>query len=59
MRDIERIEPICNTIKEIWTENPDLRLGQLLCNVIPEGYIYFIEDDDLINTIKNYYKGGI
>ncbi len=56
MRDPERIEPMLETIKEIWKENPDLRLGQLLCNAVPESLIYYIEDEALIEAVKKYYK---
>lgn len=25
--------------------HPDLRLGQLICNIIPEDKLYYVEDD--------------
>lgn len=48
MRDPKRIPAILKLIKEQWTKNPDLRLGQLLSNVSPTNYdIFFLEDDQL------------
>ena len=56
MRDPRRIRPTLDKIEEIWKENPDLRLGQLLCNAVPESIIYYIEDDTLIEALEKYYK---
>ena len=56
MRDPKRIDKILDELKSIWVKHPDLRLGQLLLNVIPETYLYYVEDDDLIKAIKNTYE---
>ena len=56
MRDPERIGPMLEVIKKIWEKYPDLRLGQLLCNAVPESLIYYIEDEALIGAIEKYYK---
>ena len=61
MRDPGRIDKILDDIKSIWKKHPDMRLGQLLCNVIPETYMYFVEDDSMIDAVKKYYgqiEGG-
>jgi len=55
MRNPKRIEPILQKIKEIWMKNPDLRLGQLIGNVIDPKYLYEIEDEVLIGIIKDIY----
>lgn len=34
MRDLERIDRICQKLNKIWKEIPDQRLGQLLENYI-------------------------
>lgn len=56
MRDPNRIDEILDELKSIWVKHPDLRLGQLLLNTVPEAYLYYIEDDELIKELKNTYK---
>lgn len=56
MRDVNRIDVILNEIKNIWKKYPDLRLGQLICNVIRDPALYYIEDEDLIKELKELYK---
>lgn len=57
MRDTNRIEPMLEVIKNIWKENPDLRLGQLFANLPMDiNRLYFIEDEDLIALIKRFYE---
>ena len=56
MRDPRRIDDILARIKTVWEKNPDLRLGQLICNVVPESYVYFIEDDTMITAIEKGYE---
>ena len=34
MRDINRIQIILNTLRDIWIEYPDLRFGQLIENIM-------------------------
>lgn len=55
MRDVNRIDGMLKRIGEIWKEYPDLRLGQLLCNVVDETYLYYIEDKDLLRRIEEAY----
>ncbi len=59
MRDPKRIKPMLKLIEKIWTKNPDLRLGQLIGNILedrcPE--LYYIEDDKLRFRICNCYLG--
>jgi len=57
MRNPDRIDDILNRIKVIWKEYPDLRLGQLICNMVSERILYFVEDEDLIDAIeRGYYE---
>ena len=56
MRDPKRIPKILKEIEKIWEENPDLRLGQLIANVVDESAIYFVEDEYLIDELKEVYK---
>lgn len=36
MRELERINRICDKLKRLWKKSPDMRLGQLL-----ENYVFF------------------
>ena len=56
MRDINRIDTVLSEIKSIWEKNPDLRLGQLISNVIRDPALYYIEDEDLVKVLKELYK---
>ena len=56
MRDPTRIDRILDSLRDIWKKNPDLRLGQLICNVVSESIIYFVEDEAMIEAVEKYYK---
>jgi hypothetical protein len=58
MRSPNRIEHVLNAVRKIWYAYPDLRLGQIICNVLPRGQTdpYYIEDDKLIEAIESYYE---
>jgi uncharacterized protein YihD (DUF1040 family) len=56
MRDVNRIEIVLDRIKELWKKYPDLRLGQLISNVIRDPALYYIEDEDLVDLIETFYK---
>lgn len=57
MRDKKRIPKMLNQLEQIWNENPDLRLGQLIAiatrpkNPCPE--IFYIEDEEILEGIKS------
>ena len=57
MRDAKRIDVILQELSNLWHKYPDLRLGQLICNVIQDPALYYIEDDKLIDILKEFYKG--
>ncbi len=59
MRDPARIERMLDHINYIWQKEPDLRLGQLLVNVLPEfgEGPYYIEDHLLENAILLWRQG--
>lgn len=55
MREKDRINRILNNIEELWIANPDLRLMQLLMNVLQLNQDpYFVEDDILEKKLKEY-----
>ena len=46
MRDINRIDRICDKFKEAWKLVPDQRLGQFILNYITsEALLFYYEDD--------------
>jgi len=55
MRDPNRIEIVLDQIKYIWKEVPDLRLGQLILNVLQDPALYYVEDDQLVDYLKKFY----
>lgn len=56
MRDIGRIDKVLKEVGEVWKQVPDLRLGQLLLNVLQDPALYQVEDDQLILRLKEFYK---
>jgi hypothetical protein len=56
MRDKKRIPIILKEIGKIWEKHPELRLGQLILNIIQDPALYYIEDKDLIKEIQAGYK---
>jgi uncharacterized protein YihD (DUF1040 family) len=55
MREKDRINRILNNIEELWVANPDLRLMQLLMNVLELNQDpYYVEDDILEKKLKEY-----
>lgn len=56
MREEARIKRMLTLIEEIWKENPDMRLGQLLTNVnsLMESFPFFLEDSDLEKSLIQY-----
>lgn len=62
MRDPKRIQPILKLIEELWTENPDLRLGQLLVNAIrpsqPAPEVFYAEDDRLLDGLRDLARNS-
>ena len=53
MRDINRIDSICDSLKQIWETLPDWRLMQLIVNF--QDYIsndgFYLEDEDFIKAL--------
>lgn len=57
MRDPKRIDIILNRIKGIWNKYPDLRLGQLIANVISDdSVLYMLEDEELVKSLEDFYS---
>lgn len=56
MRDMCRIDKVLKEVGEVWKQVPDLRLGQLLLNVLQDPALYYVEDDQLVLYLKEFYK---
>ncbi len=57
MRDTQRIASILNRLGAVWYKYPDLRLAQLILNVVDTSpSAYYIEDEDLISKIEEFYN---
>ena len=56
MRDPKRIEKVLSTIRRIWYKNPDLRLCQMIGNVVDSINMYYVEDDELIKRLEDLEK---
>ncbi len=57
MRDPNRINKVIEYLRALWQSNPDMRLMQLLCNAVGDGpFIYYLEDDKLMEALKNCYE---
>lgn len=52
MRDPERIERICNLLKEVWKQYPDWRLGQLIFNLTGICDCFCVGDNVLEEKLK-------
>ena len=58
MRNPDRIKPFCDEFAELWAKWPDLRFGQIMCNIIK--YIkmeygkdtFYIEKEELMKIIR-------
>ena len=58
MRNPERIKVILQEIDAIWHKYPDMRLGQLIGNVLEGPNLYYVEDEGLVNALKDAYNGA-
>lgn len=64
MRDPDRIGPICDRLKAVWSVVPDWRLGQFMENIrrwlLTSGGrdIFFVEDEELMQFMENCLFGG-
>jgi uncharacterized protein YihD (DUF1040 family) len=58
MRDPSRIDEVLAILKDIWVQEPDLRLGQLVviaakpAEACPQ--IFYVEDEQLLSGLRSY-----
>lgn len=55
-RSRDDMECILYDIENIWADFPEMRLGQLIGNVVQDPKLYYIEDDKLVEVLQNYYN---
>ena len=64
MRNPNRIDEFCDVLASCWHKVPDWRFGQLISNVLgayqdtKHRDIFFPEDDEMLEFIKEYFKEG-
>lgn len=59
MRDPKRIQPLLAALTEYWTQHPDWRLGQIVCNCgreIGHWDPFYMEDDQLLGVIRAHLR---
>lgn len=52
MRDPDRIDVVLAYISQVWHKHPDLRLCQLIVNAVGAGDPYHVEDDRLLEGLR-------
>ena len=52
MRDPNRIDVICDLLRDVWKQYPDWRLGQLIFNLTGKYDCFYVEDDTLEEALK-------
>lgn len=58
MRDPNRIYEFIKVLTEAWSNNPDLRFGQIIENIkrySNKSDLFYIEDEDMLQIIKEYF----
>lgn len=51
----DRIPKVIGALRQAWFQYPDLRLGQLLMNVTPNGKdLFYLEDEEIVELLKEY-----
>lgn len=59
MRDPKRIDEVLELLREVWTENPDFRLGQIVAvaAATANGSFdpFYLEDDVLTQRIRENF----
>lgn len=60
MRDINRIKPTIDKLEGLWLSNPNIRLGQLIMNIIsledPNSKLFYIEDNEFLKKFHEIEK---
>lgn len=59
MQDMNRINSFCERLAIAWKNVPDLRFGQLMCNIIVDMQLkgrapFFLEEKEMIEFIEQW-----
>lgn len=55
MRDPNRIDEVLEALREYWIAHPEMRLGQILVNLVGAKFtadIFYVEDETLLEKLK-------
>lgn len=55
MNDHQRIINFLKEIEKIWAKHPELRFGQFIENLAHHKDTYYIEDNELLQSLKECY----
>lgn len=58
MRDINRINPVINSLQGIWVANSDLNLGELIVEITHRDDPFYVEDDHLLTEMLAFERTG-
>lgn len=58
MRDQNRIYDFCTKLAAFWSEVPDWRFGQLICNVLGTSKRdpFFLEENEMMKLFEDYFR---
>ena len=63
MRDPTRIDAMLDALRTVWTEQPDLRLGQLIViatrPTMPCLELFNVEDQSLLEGLQSYRSATV
>lgn len=54
MRDPNRIKLFIKELENVWNKNPDLRFYQLISAITEGKDLFYMEDEDFLELIKNF-----
>lgn len=52
-RDPARIDSVLTALRFYWNRNPDLRLGQIVVNMVGNRDPFYVEDDEMAGLLLN------
>jgi uncharacterized protein YihD (DUF1040 family) len=55
MRDPDRIDPMLDLLAQVWKQNPDWRLGQVIVNATDKA-TFHVEDNDMRDGLRSLLR---
>lgn len=59
MRDPNRIEPFLAEVARLWHKMPDMRFAQLMICIPFERDPFFLEEDEFLAAMRNFFKEDV